>query len=93
MMMSHASSLSSTTFDQKKQTKKKVDVHLFATNALVIFWNKVSATPLQQHLLQHRFSTTFVALLQHAYATLSSVATLQHCFCNTMFCNITFALE
>jgi hypothetical protein len=51
------------------------------------------ATPLQQRLLQHRFNTTSVALLQHAYATLSSAAALQHCFCSTVFCNIAFALE
>jgi len=52
-----------------------------------------SATALQQRLLQHCFNTTSVALLQHAYATMFSVAALQHCFCSTVFYNIAFALE
>jgi hypothetical protein len=43
---------------EKEENKKKVDVHLLATNALVIFWRSIfcnttlatsSATPLQHH--------------------------------------------
>jgi hypothetical protein len=44
-----------------------------------------STTPLQQHLLQHRFST--------AFATLSFVAALQHRLRSTIFCSIAFAFE
>jgi hypothetical protein len=75
--------------NEKEAKKKKVDVHLLTTYALVIFWSNIfcnttsttsSATPLQQRLLQHRFNTTF--------ATSSSVAPLQHCFCNIVFYSI-----
>jgi hypothetical protein len=73
---------------KNKQTKRKVDVHLLATDALVF---------LEERFLQHHFSNVFASasatLFQHAYATLSSTTTLQHCFCSTIFCNITFAVE
>jgi hypothetical protein len=57
---------------KKKQRKKKVDVYLLATDALVIFWknifyNTTSAT----------FSTT---LLQHRFCSIVSTPPLQHCF-------------
>jgi len=75
---------------KNKQIKRKVDVHLLATDALVF---------LEEHFLQHHFSNVFynifsasATLLQHAYATLSSAVALQHCFCSTIFCNITFAV-
>jgi hypothetical protein len=76
---------------KNKQIKRKVDVHLLATDALVF---------LEERFLQHHFSNIFyniastsATLLQHAYATLASAATLQHCFCSTIFYNITFAVE
>jgi hypothetical protein len=91
-----ASSPSSTTSKKKtrmknKQIKRKVDVHLLATYALVF---------LEEHFLQHHFNNVFynitsasATLLQHAYATLSFATTLQHCFYSTIFCNITFVVE
>jgi len=76
---------------KNKQIKRKVDVYLLATNALVF---------LEEHFLQHHFNnvfcniaSAFTTLLQHAYATLSSATALQHCFCSTIFYNITFVLE
>jgi predicted NAD/FAD-binding protein len=82
---------------EKEENKKKVDVHLLATNALVIFWRSVfcnttsamsSTTPLQQCLLQHHFSnvfcnTTSTPLLQHCFNT-----PMQHCLLQQHF-NIT----
>jgi hypothetical protein len=83
--------LSKKTRVKNKQIKKKVDVHLLATDALVF---------LEESFLQHHFSNVFyniasasATLLQHAYATLSSATTLQHCFCSTIFCNSTFVVE
>jgi hypothetical protein len=76
---------------KNKKIKRKVDVHLLATDALVF---------LEECFLQHHFSNIFCnidfaseTLLQHAYATLSSAATLQHCIYSTIFCNITFVVE
>jgi hypothetical protein len=86
---------------KNKQIKRKVDVHLLATDALVFLGGTFSTTPFQQRLLQHYFNTAsatlfqhaYATLFQHAYATLSFVIAFQHCFCSTIFCNITFALE
>jgi len=57
------------TIVKKKTNKQKVDVHLLATNALVIFWRSIfcnttlatsSVAPLlQHHLLQHCFNIFF----------------------------------
>jgi len=62
---------------EKKQIKKKVDVHLLATNALVSFWrnifcNTILATFYATPLLQHYFNTH-----------------VQHCFLQQHF-NIVF---
>ncbi len=89
----HLLHLSKKTRMKKKQIKRKVDVHLLATDALVFLGGTFSTTPFQQRLLQHYFNTAFATLLQHTYATLSFAITLQHCFCSTIFCNIAFALE
>jgi hypothetical protein len=76
---------------KKKKKKKRVDVHLLATYALIIFlkkvfYNNISATSCAT-LLQHRFynivfcSTASTSLLQHHL--------LQHCF-NTTFATLSF---
>jgi hypothetical protein len=46
------------------------------------FGGAFSVTPLQQRLLQHCFNTAFI--------TSSSIATLEHDFYNTVFCNTVF---
>jgi hypothetical protein len=76
MTTSQAGSPSSTTSRQKNKSekeanKKKVDVHLLATDAQVFFGVVFFATPLQC-LLQHHFSKVF-------YNT-ASTPLLQHCF-------------
>jgi hypothetical protein len=91
----------------KKKRKKMVDVHLFDTDAPVIFWrivfcNTISttsfATPLQHHFCNIVFcSIASTPPLQHclntAFATLSFVVALQHQFCSTVFYNIISTLE
>jgi hypothetical protein len=56
---------------QQKDKKKMVDVHLFATNAQVVFWSNIfcnnflttfSTVVFQHCLLQHHFNIIFVAL-------------------------------
>jgi hypothetical protein len=87
----HLLHLSKKTRVKNKQIKRKVDVHLLARDALVF---------LEERFLQHHFSNVFcniasasATLLQHAYVRLSSATALQHCFCSTIFCNITFDVE
>ncbi len=68
---------------KNKQITRKVDVHLLATDTLVF---------LEERFLQHHFSNVFCNIAS-ASATLTSAAALQHCFCSTIFCNITFVVE
>jgi hypothetical protein len=46
----HLLHLSEKNKSEKEDNKKKVDVHLLATNALVFFGGTFSVTPLQQRL-------------------------------------------
>jgi hypothetical protein len=69
----------------KKKQKKKVDVHLLATNALVIFWRSIFCNT--------TLAMSFVTLLQHCFCTIvfcniDSTLPLQHCI--QQHSNITF---
>jgi hypothetical protein len=55
---------------KKKQRKKKVDVDLLATYALVIFWRRVFCNTI--------LATSFAALLQHRFCYIASTLPLQH---------------
>jgi hypothetical protein len=78
----------------KKRPKKRVDVHLLAIDAHVIFWSNVfcnttlatsSVAP-----LQHCFYNTIFYNIISTPRTTSYLATpLQHHFCNIIFYNIT----
>jgi hypothetical protein len=71
---------------KNKQSKKKVDVHLLATNALVIFWRSVFFNTISETSstapLQHRFYNII-------FYSIASTPLLQHCFLQQHF-NITF---
>ncbi len=73
----HLLYMSKKTIVKKKQIKKKVDVHLFATNALVSFWRSIFF-----NTTSTTFSTTL--LLQHYFNT-----PVQHCLLQQHF-NIVF---
>jgi hypothetical protein len=62
---------------KKKQRKKKVDVHLLAKNALVIFWRSIfcNTTP----------ATSSTTPLQHHFCNITSTSPLQHCFLQQHF--------
>jgi hypothetical protein len=86
MTTSQGGSLSTTTLEKNKMTMnqkahrhllhlrkkpREVDVHLLATNALIIFWRKVI-----YNTISATFSTT---LLQHYFCGIASTPPLQHC--------------
>jgi len=81
---------------KKKQRKKKANVNLLATDALVILiGGTFSATPFQR-LLQHHFNIASTLLLQHhllqhhfstTFIASSFATSLQHHICNIVFCS------
>jgi hypothetical protein len=79
---------------EKEAKKRKVGVHLLATNALVIFWRSVFCNTTSTTSFWNTASTPF---LQHcfniAFATLSSAVAFQHRFYSIVFYNIVFVLE
>jgi hypothetical protein len=56
---------------KNKQRKKKFDVHLLATDALVIFWRNVFCNTI--------LATSFATSLQHRFCSIASTPPLQHC--------------
>jgi hypothetical protein len=61
---------------EKEAKKKKVDVHLLATNALIIFWMNIfcntTSVTFSIPSLQHRFYSI-------VFCTIASTPPLQHC--------------
>jgi hypothetical protein len=62
---------------KKKQRKKKVDVHLLATFALVIFWRSVFCNT--------TLATSSITSLQHRSCNIASTPPLQHCLLQQHF--------
>jgi hypothetical protein len=62
--------------EKEAKKKKKVDVHLLATNALVIFWMSIfcntTSTKSSVAPLQHRFYNI-------VFCNIASTPPLQHC--------------
>ncbi len=62
---------------KKKQSKKKVDVHLLGTYALVIFWKIVFCNTI--------LATSSTTPLQHRSCSIASTSPLQHCLLQQHF--------
>jgi hypothetical protein len=70
----HLLHLNKKTRVKKKQIKKKVDVHLLATDALVIFWSSI--------FYNTTLATSSTTLLQHQFCSIVSTR-----LCNIVFYN------